>query len=175
MVRTRHLHSPRSSRPRRELAHWWRLPPEHLVASCPSVAPASPYSRSVIMRSVQLDAMLTDPISSSCFIQSPGQLLVALPLLPPLVISFLKLLNTTTSLQASPRSPNILLHPLLDLNAIAARQAPHATQSPLVVRHHPSRQLDALMKPVDSLKIKKGEHDHLSLNMTSGAWMKRNA
>jgi hypothetical protein len=84
--------------------------------------------------------------------------LAALPLLLLSDILFLRLFKKTTSLQAISRSHVILLHAQLDLdlNATAARQAPHATRHRLVVCRHSSRQLYA---PHETGPSPQDEHD----------------
>jgi hypothetical protein len=136
--RAQHLYPPYFLQPCCDLAHWWRLPLEHTAAYCFSVAPSLAYGRSVILRWVQLGATLTDATSSSWSLQCPSHFTTLLSLGHP--IPCFNFLRTIISLQASPRSLNIILHAQVNHNATDTQQAMDATNLPLVahplVLHH---------------------------------------
>jgi hypothetical protein len=69
--------------------------------------------------------------------------LIALPHIPPLVMPFLKTIQTTASHQPSPRNPDIPFHARLEHKPAEIPPTPRATQLLFVLRQHSSRQLDA--------------------------------
>jgi hypothetical protein len=82
--------------------------------------------------------------------------LVALPHLPPLVMLFLKLFQTTACHQPNPRSPDIPFHARLEHNPAETHHTPHAAQ-PNTITHQGSWM--PLMKLVHGLKLKRKQDE----------------